>query len=260
MNEEFENFNDADEEWLTELEIRTADLENELFDLREAHARELENTSYGRDGAPRGPRDSQTGALRAQPRQAHPRQVPPRQAPLPGAQFGEELHHVIEDEDPEPDEDDLTTIIRTGTGHPARLAALQPRRTADQGAYPDAHRPRTAQRPPRSQAALPQDRPGRGRPRRPHHHRIAAPVPDEAKLADKRGHGAERDHDRLPEPQRRVRARPAQLRLRQDHEPDLVGVRPDDERRQPAIHRREDRQARARTDHADTGRRGGLVA
>ena len=115
MNEEFENFNDADEEWLTELEIRTADLENELFDLREAHARELENTSYGRDGAPRGTRDSQTGALRAQPRQVHPRQVPPRQAPLPGAQFGEELHHVIEDEDPEPDEDDLTTIIRTGT-------------------------------------------------------------------------------------------------------------------------------------------------
>ena len=110
MNEEFENFNDEDEEWLSELEIRAADLENELFDWREAHARELADTSYGRDGAPRTTRDSQTGALRAQPRQAQP-----RQAPLPGAQPGEELHHVIEDEDPEPDEDDLTTIIRTGT-------------------------------------------------------------------------------------------------------------------------------------------------
>ena len=115
MNEEFENFTDTDEEWLTQLEIRTADLENELFDLREAHARELAETSYGRDGAPRRTRDSQTGASRAQPRQPYPRQVPPRQAPLPGAQPGGELHHVIEDEDPEPDEDDLTTIMRTGT-------------------------------------------------------------------------------------------------------------------------------------------------
>ena len=96
MNEEFENFNDQDEEWLTELEIRAADLENELFDWREAHARELAETSYGRDGAPRRTRDSRTGALRAQPRQA-----PPRQAPPPGAQPGEALHHVIEDEDPE---------------------------------------------------------------------------------------------------------------------------------------------------------------
>ena len=69
MNEGFENFNDEDEEWLSELEIRAADLENELFDWREAHARELADTSYGRDGAPRTPRDSQTGALRAQPRQ-----------------------------------------------------------------------------------------------------------------------------------------------------------------------------------------------
>ena len=111
MNEEFENFNDQDEEWLTELEIRAADLENELFDWREAHARELSETSYGRDGVPRRARDSRTGALRAQPRQAQPRQA----APPTGAQPGEALHHVIEDEDPERDDDDLTTIIRTGT-------------------------------------------------------------------------------------------------------------------------------------------------
>ena len=52
MNEEFENFNDQDEEWLTELEIRATDLENDLFDWREAHARELTDTSYGRDGMP----------------------------------------------------------------------------------------------------------------------------------------------------------------------------------------------------------------
>jgi hypothetical protein len=108
MDEDFENFNDQDEEWLTELEIRATDLENELFDWREAHARELAETSYGRDGAPGKTRDAPNGALRAQPRQAAPRQVPAR-----GAQPGETLHHVIADEDLEQD-DDLTTIMRTG--------------------------------------------------------------------------------------------------------------------------------------------------
>ena len=115
MNEEFENFNDQDEEWLTELEIRAADLENDLFDWREAHARELTETSYGRDGEPRRTREARNGALRAQSRQAQPRQAPPRQARPPTARPGEALHHVIEDEDPEPDDDDLTAIIRTGT-------------------------------------------------------------------------------------------------------------------------------------------------
>ena len=108
MDEDFENFNDQDEEWLTELEIRATDLENELFDWREAHARELAETSYGRDGAPGKSRDAPNGALRAQPRQAVPRQTPAR-----GAQPGEALHHVIADEDLEPN-DELTTIIRTG--------------------------------------------------------------------------------------------------------------------------------------------------
>ena len=108
MDEDFENFNDQDEEWLTELEIRATDLENELFDWREAHARELAETSYGRDGAPGKSRDAPNGALRAQPRQAVPRQSPAR-----GAQPGEALHHVIADEDLEPN-DELTTIIRTG--------------------------------------------------------------------------------------------------------------------------------------------------
>jgi hypothetical protein len=114
MDEDFENFNDQDEEWLTELEIRAADLENELFDWREAHARELTETSYGRDGAPGKTRDTRNGALRAQPRQA----PPPRRTPPRRAQPGEALHHVIEDEDLEQD-DELTTMIRTG----ARIGA-----------------------------------------------------------------------------------------------------------------------------------------
>ena len=115
MDEGFENFNDQDEEWLTELEIRAADLENELFDWREAHARELAETSYGRDGAPGKTRDTQNGALRAQARQV----PPPRRTPPRGAQPGEALHHVIEDEDPEQN-DELTTIIRTGARTGAR--------------------------------------------------------------------------------------------------------------------------------------------
>jgi hypothetical protein len=108
MSEEFENFNDEDEEWLTELEIRATDLENELFDWREAHARDLAETSHGRDGAPRKTREPTNGALRA-----HPRQAPPRQVPLREVQPEEDLGPVIEDEDPEQD-DELTTIIRTG--------------------------------------------------------------------------------------------------------------------------------------------------
>ena len=56
MTNEFENFNDRDEEWLHELELRATDLENELFDWREAHARELTDSSYGRDGTTAPPR------------------------------------------------------------------------------------------------------------------------------------------------------------------------------------------------------------
>jgi hypothetical protein len=109
VDEDFENFNDQDEEWLTELEIRAADLENELFDWREAHARELTETSYGRDGAPAKTNDTRNGALRAQARQV----PPPRQAKPRGARPGQALHHVIEDEDLEQN-DEVTTISRPG--------------------------------------------------------------------------------------------------------------------------------------------------
>jgi hypothetical protein len=115
MSEEFENFNDQDEEWLTELEIRAADLENELFDWREAHARDLAETGYGRDGGPGMAREPSPGVLRAHPRQVPPRQTQPEDAP----------DHVIEDADPEQD-DELTTMIRTG----ARPGWPQSRRQA----------------------------------------------------------------------------------------------------------------------------------
>jgi hypothetical protein len=127
MNEGFENLNDRDEEWLSDLEIRAMDLENELFDLREAHARELAETSYGRGGAPSRTRELRTregraGDVRAKARQAPPGQAKPREAP----------HHVIEDDDPE-QEDDLTSVIRTGArpgwpDSPYRTPAAEKRR------------------------------------------------------------------------------------------------------------------------------------
>jgi hypothetical protein len=149
MSEEFENFNDEDEEWLTELEIRATDLENELFDWREAHARDLAETSYGRDGAPRKTREPTNGALRA-----HPRQAPPKQVPLSEAQPEEDLEHVIEDDDPEQD-DELTTIIRSG----ARPGWPEARRQA----------PRTEER---TQALIDRGRRSASRARRPRSRKV----------------------------------------------------------------------------------------
>jgi hypothetical protein len=104
MNEEFENFSGYDEEWLSELETRAAELETQLFDWREAHARELAETGYGRDGTARPARgDARIASLRAQSRQ-----VPAVDDPL-----ADGLHDVIDDEDPEP-EDDLATVMRPG--------------------------------------------------------------------------------------------------------------------------------------------------
>src|SRR5689334_2166091 len=72
MTNEFENFNDRDEEWLRELELRATDLENDLFDWREAHAKEIADSSIGLDGIPPRSREGLPGMLRAQPRPAPP--------------------------------------------------------------------------------------------------------------------------------------------------------------------------------------------
>ena len=125
MTNEFENFNDRDEEWLHELELRATDLENELFDWREAHARELADSGYGRDGTPRGSGEGRPGMLRAQPRR-----TPPRPARPLDDQPDEALHHLIEDEEPD---DDLTTFIgtggRTGWPEPGRRRSSAQQRT-----------------------------------------------------------------------------------------------------------------------------------
>ena len=113
MREDFENFNDDDEEWLSELEISDTDLENELSDWHAAQAQDLAETSYGQDGAPHRGRP---GMLRAQPRPAQPRPAParhtpprPRQAPSRPGLARQSGHFVDEEYD-----EDFTTPIRAG--------------------------------------------------------------------------------------------------------------------------------------------------
>jgi hypothetical protein len=80
MTQDFESFNDQDDEWLSELETRAIDLENELFDWRESRARELAEARareraesvYRREAAP--------GPARAAFRQTEPDEDPD---PLP---------------------------------------------------------------------------------------------------------------------------------------------------------------------------------
>ena len=52
MTQGFESFNEEDDEWLSELETRAIDLEQELFDWRELRARELADSAYRREAAP----------------------------------------------------------------------------------------------------------------------------------------------------------------------------------------------------------------
>ena len=120
MTDEFENFNDRDEEWLRELELRATTLENDLFDLREAHARELTDSSYSRDGTPQRASEGRPGMLRAQPRR-----TPPRPARPLDDQPDEAPAYAIEDDEPD---DELTTIIKNA-GRPGWPKATAQQRT-----------------------------------------------------------------------------------------------------------------------------------
>ena len=124
MTNEFENFNDRDEEWLRELELRATDLENDLVDWREAHAREITDSSFGLDEAPQRSSAGRPGMLRAQPRPA-PRV---RTQPQPTRPLDDEL-----DEPPyaiEEDEPDYELATAAGTaGRPGWPRASAQRRT-----------------------------------------------------------------------------------------------------------------------------------
>jgi len=151
MTNEFENFNDRDEEWLRELELRATDLENDLFDWREAHARELADSSYGRDGTPQRSTDGRPGMLQAQPRPTQPRPAQPgRIPPQPARPLHNEpddvLPYAIEEDEPD---DDLTTVIGSagwpGASAQQRTQALidRGRRSASRGGASRARMPKT---------------------------------------------------------------------------------------------------------------------
>ena len=124
MTNGFENFNDRDEEWLRELELRATDLENDLFDWREAHARELAESSFELDGPPQRSGEGRPGMLRAQPRPAPPTMTPP----LPTRPLDDELDdtspYAIEEDEP----DDELAAARTA-GRPGWPGASAQRRT-----------------------------------------------------------------------------------------------------------------------------------
>jgi hypothetical protein len=122
MLDDFENYNDDNDEWLSELEISDTDLENELSDWHAAQATELTETSYGQDGAPR---QGRPGMLRAQPRPGPSRQAPSRQAPSRHSPSRRAPSRPAPSRQPVPRQaprpaidddldDDFTTPIRTG--------------------------------------------------------------------------------------------------------------------------------------------------
>jgi len=126
MTNEFENFNDRDEEWLRELELRATDLENDLFDWREAHSRELaDSSSYGEDGTPQRSVEGRPGMLRAQPRPAQLRRTPP--PPTRPLDDGPDVAAPYAIEEDEPD-DQLTTVIGNA-GRPGWPGASAQQRT-----------------------------------------------------------------------------------------------------------------------------------
>ena len=125
MTNEFENFNDRDEEWLRELELRATDLENDLFDWREAHARELADGSFGLEGTPQPVREGRPGMLRAQPRPAPHVRTPPQPARPLDDELDDAPPYAIEEDEPD---DELTTVIGNA-GRPGWPGASAQQRT-----------------------------------------------------------------------------------------------------------------------------------
>ena len=149
MTNGFENFNDRDEEWLRELELRATDLENDLFDWREAHAKETADSSFGLDGAPPQSREGRPGMLRAQPRPA----PPTRTAPQPTRPLDDELDdappYAIEEDEP----DELTTAIRTA-GWPGASGQQRTQALIDRGRRSASRRAAARPRMPKSRKGV----------------------------------------------------------------------------------------------------------
>jgi hypothetical protein len=113
MGQDFESFSDQDDEWLSELETRALDLENELFDWREYRARELADSrareraesAYRRAATPGPTRaafhgtadldDEQASVVHTAPRTAH---RPPRADPDARPRLAEERTRALIEE------------------------------------------------------------------------------------------------------------------------------------------------------------------
>ena len=74
---------------------------------------------------------------------------------------------------------------------------------------------------------------------------VAARVRPQARLARQRGQGAAADRGRVPEPGRGFRTQPGQLRLRQGHPADSLGLLAADQRQQPRLRLDQDQAGRA---------------
>ena len=125
MTNEFENFNDRDEEWLRELELRATDLENDLFDWREAHAKEIADSSIGLDVTPQRSREGLPGMLRAQPRPAPRVRTPPQPTRPLDDELDDAPPYAIEEDEPDYE---LATAAGTA-GRPGWPRASAQRRT-----------------------------------------------------------------------------------------------------------------------------------
>jgi hypothetical protein len=85
MSADFEHFNDDDELWLSEMETRAIDLENELSVWREAREQALADQDYTEEPVPSPPHQS---FRRVASRQAAAHQEPLRTAPRRGGGGG----------------------------------------------------------------------------------------------------------------------------------------------------------------------------
>ena len=149
MTDEFENFNDRDEEWLRELELRATDLENDLFELREAHAKDIADSSIGLDGIPQRSREGRPGMLRAQPRPAPPTRTPPRPARPLDDELDDASPYAIEEDEP----DELTTAIRTA-GWPGASTQQRTQALIDRGRRSASRRAAARPRMPKSRKGV----------------------------------------------------------------------------------------------------------
>jgi hypothetical protein len=124
MTQDFESFNEEDDEWLSELETRAIDLEQELFDWRELRARELADSAYRREAAPGQARAafrrSGAGAAHEQDDVTASVHTPAR----PARRAAPQAPHHPPDRDDEPDQRDRREADARGYSAEERTRAL----------------------------------------------------------------------------------------------------------------------------------------